>query len=908
MIFNKKCISWNRFGSLISLRSKNRHSIAISTKRHSAIEDTTKFSDLSPAPSILTVDTCTEEVLTTDVSKELPKTNENEVKKENPGRIQRKHLEIDFWLKALDLPQYCDVFKDVYGVENLIDCSESDIRQFGVKISSHRAAIMTSLTALRSKYYDDSFIVNKRMASLRHSVAVDSRSIIHDDTRSDLHTVTDSTRSKSCNNFLMEPCADPTMDQLALKKALEWELSLDNRDLRSHAWYHGAIPRARAEEIVRDEGCFLVRDCTSQPGNYVLTCRKNQQALHFVITRQILQPDTVYERVQYQFEDDPFDTVADLITSYVGSGRPITSLSGARISTPVNRMYPLSFYASKYPSVMYQSRLSSPATTPMGSIRYPMQVFKQSSPTRYSRDGAPRLPSKKQRSQSLTPSEVQRMAAEKCNSADGVIQPPMMTRSAGSDAILLNSRFSSQSLPRNSTSRLSISPSSVTLGRNTKINRVISDNSLSEDETLPDSPPPKPARIPYSDGTDAKIGSLQRVTSYHASGSDSGNGSGDSAVSSAAGDPIEASHRNSGVVIKNPRYNMNTSESSTTLKNFDFDYVSAEEKLMQMEMPEVDCSSRFDLDNFQTILLPMTENKPLDGQALKGIKLILRESGSKILANHLSRVDFDLIYGFTTSSKLGSGLELCTLPHGQQLRLDLIERTECLKLLVAITILTCNDEDERAETLNKWIEVAIDTKTALGNLYGFCGIMLGLCLPQIERLNSTWYTLRQKYTDSAFNFEAKLRPMLKSMNSCSNPQAPNTTIPHLLPFILLMERNLDDFINPINEQKSLAMNCLGLWESNTQDFGLSTLFAHMDAARKFTSSSATFQRNADIVLSEARMEELTTDMFRTEFQLKFLWGSRGAYAVSYDRHAKFEQVLNVMAEKYCNNIKEESEV
>lgn len=54
--------------------------------------------------------------------------------------------------------------------------------------------------------------------------------------------------------------------------------------------------------------------------------------------------------------------------------------------------------------------------------------------------------------------------------------------------------------------------------------------------------------------------------------------------------------------------------------------------------------------------------------------------------------------------------------------------------------------------------------------------------------------LRQKHTDSAFNFEAKLRPTLKSMNECSNPQAPNTTIPHLLPLILLEERTLQDFI------------------------------------------------------------------------------------------------------------------
>lgn len=65
---------------------------------------------------------------------------------------------------------------------------------------------------------------------------------------------------------------------------------------------------------------------------------------------------------------------------------------------------------------------------------------------------------------------------------------------------------------------------------------------------------------------------------------------------------------------------------------------------------------------------------------------------------------------------------------------------------------------------------------------------------QIQKLETTWHTLRQKYTDGAFNFEAKLRPTLKSMNDCSNPQAPNTTIPHLLPYLLLKDRSIEDVL------------------------------------------------------------------------------------------------------------------
>jgi SH2 domain-containing protein 3C len=78
-----------------------------------------------------------------------------------------------------------------------------------------------------------------------------------------------------------------------------------------------------------------------------------------------------------------------------------------------------------------------------------------------------------------------------------------------------------------------------------------------------------------------------------------------------------------------------------------------------------------------------------------------------------------------------TGIELLMLDHGRQFRKDLIERTQCLKLLVAVTILTCPNDDERAETLNKWIQIAVDAKTAAGNLFAFSAIMLGLCMPQV---------------------------------------------------------------------------------------------------------------------------------------------------------------------------------
>lgn len=94
----------------------------------------------------------------------------------------------------------------------------------------------------------------------------------------------------------------------------------------------------------------------------------------------MIQPETVYERIQYTFEDDLYDTVPDLITFYVGSGKPISAASGARIQIPRNRMYPLSFYAVKYPvgvsggtptpSSGGSSRIVSPVGAPSPPFRY----------------------------------------------------------------------------------------------------------------------------------------------------------------------------------------------------------------------------------------------------------------------------------------------------------------------------------------------------------------------------------------------------------------------------------------------------------------------------------------------------------------------------------------------------------
>lgn len=103
------------------------------------------------------------------------------------------------------------------------------------------------------------------------------------------------------------------------------------------------------------------------------------------------------------------------------------------------------------------------------------------------------------------------------------------------------------------------------------------------------------------------------------------------------------------------------------------------------------------------------------------------------------------------------------------------------------------------------------------------------------------------------------------MNDCSNPQAPNTTVPHLLPYLLLKDRGMEDILtSAINQQTSLISSCISPWEINADDFGISIVFSHLDASRGFTKNIALYKRNAHIVIedSNARLDELLLDAFR----------------------------------------------
>lgn len=67
---------------------------------------------------------------------------------------------------------------------------------------------------------------------------------------------------------------------------------MSEKSLAEHDWYHGAIPRIEAQELLKQQGDFLVRERHGKPGEYVLSVYSDGQRRHFIMQ---------YVDVRFQF-------------------------------------------------------------------------------------------------------------------------------------------------------------------------------------------------------------------------------------------------------------------------------------------------------------------------------------------------------------------------------------------------------------------------------------------------------------------------------------------------------------------------------------------------------------------------------------------------------------------------------
>ncbi|MEQ2274866.1 SH2 domain-containing protein 3C, partial [Xenotaenia resolanae] len=234
---------------------------------------------------------------------------------------------------------------------------------------------------------------------------------------------------------------------------------------------------------------------------------------------------------------------------------------------------------------------------------------------------------------------------------------------------------------------------------------------------------------------------------------------------------------------------------------------------------------------------------------------------------------------------VSTGLELLTLPHGHQLRLDLLERFYTMSIMMAVDLLGCTGStEERAALLHKTIQLAAELKSNLGNMFGFAAVMRALEMPQISRLEQTWVTLRQRHTEGAILYEKKLKPFLKNMNDGKDSTVmSNTSFPHILPVLSLLERG------------TAVGEVLEPWESS--EAGVDVVMHHLETARTIAHHGEIYKTTAETKLLGFQERAEIHEVFQTEFQMRLLWGSRGSEGSQLERYEKFDKVLTALSHK-----------
>ena len=102
--------------------------------------------------------------------------------------------------------------------------------------------------------------------------------------------------------------------------------------MEANEWFHGQISRQCAVALLKEDGDYLVRDCISRPGEFVLTCMSSGKVLHFKLN-QI--EDDENGGCFWQFEGEFFNSIPELIDYHVTSRQPISNVSQAIISKPI---------------------------------------------------------------------------------------------------------------------------------------------------------------------------------------------------------------------------------------------------------------------------------------------------------------------------------------------------------------------------------------------------------------------------------------------------------------------------------------------------------------------------------------------------------------------------------------------
>nr|XP_057913892.1 SH2 domain-containing protein 3C isoform X2 [Doryrhamphus excisus] len=656
-----------------------------------------------------------------------------------------------------------------------------------------------------------------------------------------------------------------------LRKELEEELKLSPADIRSHGWYHGHIPREVSETLVVRHGDFLVRDSLVNVSDYVLTCRWDNEALHFKISKVLIKSSD--SKVQYVLESESFDSVQELVRFYVSQRKPVSQSSGVHIYCPVSRTLPLRYLEATF----------ALASSKQGSAYSPSSqrgaYIKRRSVTMTDGLTAERMIP---HSDSDSPSPLGTPVAPPDPDPEPVPTCSPSTIHHHKDAMrncaMSMDQIQEYRCPLSPVGETPLSPAycAITRQRAHSGGRVLA--------VVPPSPVTRHSSDPQLSPTSGNNPS-DHPASHSAHSSPAHRAALQAHSSDTAGSYCDLRPCPAGPPkppTKSYVERLRVEEGRNESARGEGDGMCS--------APLVETASFFRPSRYESCIMP-ADNKPLEMSVLKRVKELLAEVDARTAAKHITLVDCTVarIVGVTSDMQrmmgVSSGLELLTLPHGHQLRLDLLERFYTMSIMTAVDLLGCTGStEERAALLHKTIQLAAELKSNLGNMFGFAAVMRALELPQISRLEQTWVTLRQRHTEGAILYEKKLKPFLKNLNDGKESSVlSSTTFPHLIPVLSLLERGL-----ALGEAPEP-------WES--AEVGVDVVMHHLEAARTVAHHGGVYRSNAETKLLGFQVQAEIHEIFHTEFQMRLLWGSRGSEGSQLERYEKFDKVLTALSHK-----------
>uniref|UniRef100_F1KWC0 Breast cancer anti-estrogen resistance protein 3 n=1 Tax=Ascaris suum TaxID=6253 RepID=F1KWC0_ASCSU len=605
--------------------------------------------------------------------------------------------------------------------------------------------------------------------------------------------------------------------------------------LRLECWYHGLLTRVRAESLVRAEGDFLVRDSISSKGDFVLTVFWKGRAIHFQINR--IHSSSSSTGFLFQFEDEQFESVSDLISFYQSHRRAVTLSSGCTISNPVpktafvNDSQPYKEIEQNYVKMFF------PQTAKHGIDRCLSQQVLLNQACKFLN-----------RASSVSNVDV--------NATSSTSPKEHMTLSA-----LLNRPLP---IPQRS---------------------PLQDDQSEYCEMDYDSMEPMKAPTAKSDDIlDASTSSLARRLEH--SSLTSLSSVKDTALNS---NPISQScqditRRNSKLHWRLPRTDSAPSlpARKQSLPVRDSGCVADSSDYDQPRPSH--CADRptlIDAVQYRSSLID-DENRPQTKELFEKFKSLLLKHTPEQCAALITYEDRRLLRfkrapNSTEDARQCNGIALLLLPQGFSMRADLIERSRSLQFLCVLSILNGN-RIERCCMLSAWIHIAHALIKVFGNAFSYLTIMSALRSKTISSIVTLWTDLEPAVSE---RFHLELAPSVQRLIECGTlpKECSEVTVPCVQPLLdLLSSSPSSTFLNT----SSLSAQIESLWK-------------WLEMGREWALNSDRFEEAASAIYTQPATDH--DNFLSTEFSLRFLFGARGCSTDARIRYQKLAAVVDAVAER-----------